>query len=177
MRSFRLKTRGRIRDETFSVAIRPESDKARPLPPATAPEKYPAVFRFAVDGTFAPASSPIAFNDDLQSFCFWRPDPEMRLAFADQFRSDRDIGVWICASTPTPSLRGGGAVVPGFLFSCSASRNYKVAERCSFTMPGIIERYTKWLHTQWPAGTVEKLPVSGDGGRDRSARACGSSAI
>src|SRR4026209_2063902 len=28
-------------------------------------------------------------------------------------------------------------------------------------MFGIIERYTKWLHTQWPAGTVEKLPVSG----------------
>ena len=28
-------------------------------------------------------------------------------------------------------------------------------------MPGIIERYTKWLHTQWPAGTVEPLPVSG----------------
>src|SRR2546421_6293476 len=31
-------------------------------------------------------------------------------------------------------------------------------------MPGLIERYTKWLHTQWPAGTVEKLPVSGSGG-------------
>ena len=31
-------------------------------------------------------------------------------------------------------------------------------------MPGIIERYTKWLHTQWPAGTVEKLPVSGADG-------------
>src|SRR5205807_9267844 len=30
-----------------------------------------------------------------------------------------------------------------------------------FTMPGLIQRYTKWLHTQWPAGTVEKLPVSG----------------
>src|SRR6266478_5627905 len=28
-------------------------------------------------------------------------------------------------------------------------------------MAGIIERYTKWLHAQWPAGTVEKLPVSG----------------
>ncbi|HXM32076.1 MAG TPA: NAD(P)-binding domain-containing protein, partial [Chthoniobacterales bacterium] len=31
-------------------------------------------------------------------------------------------------------------------------------------MAGIIERYTKWLHTQWPAGTVEKLPVSGPEG-------------
>ena len=31
-------------------------------------------------------------------------------------------------------------------------------------MPGIIERYTKWLHTQWPAGAVEKLPVSGTDG-------------
>src|SRR5687768_7952080 len=31
-------------------------------------------------------------------------------------------------------------------------------------MPGITERYTKWLHTQWPAGTVEKLPVSGPDG-------------
>lgn len=28
-------------------------------------------------------------------------------------------------------------------------------------MRGLIQRYTKWLHTQWPAGTVEKLPVSG----------------
>lgn len=25
-------------------------------------------------------------------------------------------------------------------------------------MIGIISRYTKWLHTQWPAGIVEKLP-------------------
>lgn len=31
-------------------------------------------------------------------------------------------------------------------------------------MAGLIERYTKWLHTQWPAGTVEKLPVSGPEG-------------
>ncbi|MDP9005282.1 MAG: NAD(P)-binding domain-containing protein, partial [Verrucomicrobiota bacterium] len=31
-------------------------------------------------------------------------------------------------------------------------------------MVGIIERYTKWLHAQWPAGTVEKLPVSGPEG-------------
>jgi len=23
---------------------------------------------------------------------------------------------------------------------------------------GLITRYTKWLHTQWPAGVVEKLP-------------------
>src|SRR2546430_1373988 len=27
-------------------------------------------------------------------------------------------------------------------------------------MPGLIERYTKWLHTQWPGRTVEKLPGS-----------------
>ncbi|MEP6699278.1 MAG: NAD(P)-binding domain-containing protein [Verrucomicrobiota bacterium] len=31
-------------------------------------------------------------------------------------------------------------------------------------VPGMIERYTKWLHAQWPAGTVEKLPVSGRDG-------------
>ncbi len=31
-------------------------------------------------------------------------------------------------------------------------------------MRGILQRYTKWLHTQWPAGTVEKLPVSGRDG-------------
>jgi thioredoxin reductase/polyferredoxin len=29
---------------------------------------------------------------------------------------------------------------------------------------GLIERYTHWLHTRWPAGTVEKLPVSGEDG-------------
>ena len=34
-------------------------------------------------------------------------------------------------------------------------------------MTGIIERYTHWLHTQWPAGTVEKLPVSGEDGATR----------
>ena len=28
----------------------------------------------------------------------------------------------------------------------------------------LISRYTHWLHTQWPAGTVEKLPISGPGG-------------
>ncbi|MEP6822442.1 MAG: NAD(P)-binding domain-containing protein [Chthoniobacterales bacterium] len=27
-----------------------------------------------------------------------------------------------------------------------------------------IKRYTHWLHTRWPAGTVEKLPVSGADG-------------
>src|SRR5438874_7500146 len=31
-------------------------------------------------------------------------------------------------------------------------------------MPGLIQRYTKWLHAQWPAGTVEKLPVAGPDG-------------
>src|SRR3954470_21212428 len=31
-------------------------------------------------------------------------------------------------------------------------------------MAGILSRYTRWLHTQWPAGTVEKLPVSGPDG-------------
>src|ERR1700738_4102707 len=31
-------------------------------------------------------------------------------------------------------------------------------------MPGLIERYTKWLHTQWPNRGGEKLPVSGPGG-------------
>src|SRR5450432_1563780 len=35
-------------------------------------------------------------------------------------------------------------------------------------MTGIIERYTHWLHTQWPAGTVEKLPVSGEDGATRA---------
>ena len=25
-------------------------------------------------------------------------------------------------------------------------------------MPGLIRRYASWLHTRWPAGTVEKLP-------------------
>src|SRR5437870_13583643 len=24
----------------------------------------------------------------------------------------------------------------------------------------LVRRYTHWLHTRWPAGTVEKLPVS-----------------
>ncbi len=31
-------------------------------------------------------------------------------------------------------------------------------------MAGLLARYTNWLHTQWPAGTVEKLPVSGEDG-------------
>src|SRR6476469_8961642 len=31
-------------------------------------------------------------------------------------------------------------------------------------MAGILSRYTKWLHAQWPAGTVEKLPVSSPDG-------------
>ena len=26
-------------------------------------------------------------------------------------------------------------------------------------MPHLLARYTRWLHTRWPAGTVEKLPV------------------
>ncbi|MDQ6808248.1 MAG: NAD(P)-binding domain-containing protein [Verrucomicrobiota bacterium] len=31
-------------------------------------------------------------------------------------------------------------------------------------MARLLSRYTKWLHTQWPAGTVEPLPVSGKDG-------------
>lgn len=32
-------------------------------------------------------------------------------------------------------------------------------------MAGLIARYTEWLHTRWPAGTVEKLPhMRADGG-------------
>ncbi len=27
-----------------------------------------------------------------------------------------------------------------------------------------IKRYTRWLHTRWPAGVVEKLPESGEFG-------------
>ncbi len=29
---------------------------------------------------------------------------------------------------------------------------------------GLLGRYTHWLHTQWPAGTIEKLPFSGRNG-------------
>ncbi len=32
-------------------------------------------------------------------------------------------------------------------------------------MLGLIKRYTRWLHTSWPAGTVEKLPLVGENGR------------
>ena len=31
-------------------------------------------------------------------------------------------------------------------------------------MIGPLKRYTDWLHTQWPAGEVEKLPISGRDG-------------
>jgi thioredoxin reductase/NAD-dependent dihydropyrimidine dehydrogenase PreA subunit len=31
-------------------------------------------------------------------------------------------------------------------------------------MFGLLQRYTKWLHAQWPAGSVEKLPVCGEHG-------------
>lgn len=31
-------------------------------------------------------------------------------------------------------------------------------------MMSLISRYTKWLHTKWPAGLVEKLPETGYGG-------------
>jgi NosR/NirI family transcriptional regulator, nitrous oxide reductase regulator len=50
------------------------------------------------------------------------------------------------------------------MISLFASDIATLERSAEFTMPGLIERYTKWLHTQWPAGTVEKLPVSGPGG-------------
>ncbi|MHC4141763.1 MAG: NAD(P)/FAD-dependent oxidoreductase, partial [Planctomycetota bacterium] len=31
-------------------------------------------------------------------------------------------------------------------------------------MIGLLKRYTRWLHTRWPAGHVEKLPVVAEGG-------------
>ena len=32
-------------------------------------------------------------------------------------------------------------------------------------MLSALSRYTRWLHTRWPAGTVEKLPIVDDEGR------------
>ena len=35
----------------------------------------------------------------------------------------------------------------------------------TFRVPASLMRYTRWLHTRWPAGTLEKLPqVAPDGG-------------
>ena len=31
-------------------------------------------------------------------------------------------------------------------------------------MISLIQRYANWLHTRWPAGTVEKLPVTDEQG-------------
>src|SRR5215470_13626486 len=31
-------------------------------------------------------------------------------------------------------------------------------------MSNPIATYTRWLHTRWPAGAVEKLPVTGENG-------------
>ena len=31
-------------------------------------------------------------------------------------------------------------------------------------MIGLLKRYVRWLHTGWPAGTVEKLPLVGEDG-------------
>src|ERR1700739_3141578 len=31
-------------------------------------------------------------------------------------------------------------------------------------MSNPIAAYTRWLHTRWPAGAVEKLPVTGENG-------------
>src|SRR6266404_6476051 len=50
------------------------------------------------------------------------------------------------------------------MISLFASDIAALERSAEFTMAGLIERYTKWLHTQWPAGTVEKLPVSGPHG-------------
>src|SRR5713101_7364600 len=35
----------------------------------------------------------------------------------------------------------------------------------SHRMFSLIQRYASWLHTRWPAGTVEKLPVTDEQGR------------
>ena len=37
-------------------------------------------------------------------------------------------------------------------------------ERIADTLKALLKRYIRWLHTQWPAGTVERVPVIGDDG-------------
>ena len=32
-------------------------------------------------------------------------------------------------------------------------------------MISLIQRYANWLHTRWPAGTIEKLPVTDEQGK------------
>ena len=39
----------------------------------------------------------------------------------------------------------------------------------------VLARYTRWLHTMWPAGTVEKLPEVREDGTT-AVPACGSRA-
>src|SRR5690349_23127343 len=55
------------------------------------------------------------------------------------------------AQMPSPAIAPGGPSSPS-----DARRTHKSANP--------IARYVRWLHTQWPAGTVEKLPkVNEDG--------------
>ena len=36
--------------------------------------------------------------------------------------------------------------------------------RSSIDVPNLLQRYARWLHTRWPAGTVEKLPLANEDG-------------
>ena len=52
-------------------------------------------------------------------------------------------------------------VSPGNVSSREASKSAYIRRR---PMPNPIARYAHWLHTMWPAGTVERLPEVRDDG-------------
>jgi NosR/NirI family nitrous oxide reductase transcriptional regulator len=51
--------------------------------------------------------------------------------------------------------------------SPSSCSQRPIAERESRKLSSMIKRYMHWLHTRWPAGTVEKLPISGENGETK----------
>src|SRR5437868_11844829 len=78
--------------------------------------KIPAALRCeGVEGSFR-LIFRAAFQDNIQMFCFRRPNPKMRQAFANQLRPDRVAAMDCCLRHLTASTGTSLPVVPDFSF-------------------------------------------------------------
>ena len=136
--------------------------RARPRPPTRAPRflqcSRPATIRCSTRNR-SPSSAKTIRLPSRRSATTRRPSAsrERRRDRAQQERARR--------AAPTRALTDDarlerGEIAPGCRAAPARHRSLQSGrERGPLRRPmNVLARYTRWLHTRWPAGTVEKLP-------------------
>src|SRR5450755_167866 len=142
MRAIRLKARRGIGMEIFRV-IYSKSIKRSSGHASGAGKVSTRFLRQLLEcgsGLGAAIFSPLPLQDNLDTFRLWRPDPEMRSAFADQFRPNRVVPLAYCIRHPTPSTPARAVVVSFCRFRGSGTEAHKRRLNFALSCRGWIAR-------------------------------------